>query len=138
MLFVLLLSISCFFLSTAEIDYGNNVFGKPMEVCCTNPMTGFYRNGYCSSGPEDTGTHIVCAIMTDEFLRFTKDQGNDLSTPNADYEFPGLKAGDCWCLCALRWREALRSEKAPKVKLEATHEHVLDFVTMKDLMNNKA
>ena len=138
MLFVLLLTISCFLLSTAEINYGNNVFGNPVEVCCTDPMTGFYRNGYCSSGPEDTGTHVVCAIMTDEFLKFTKEQGNDLSTPNAYFEFPGLKPGDCWCLCALRWREALRAGKAPKVKLEATHEHVLDFVTMKDLMNNKA
>ncbi len=107
-----------------------NVLGLPLEVCSTSPMTGFYRNGCCHTGPEDRGTHVVCAVMTDEFLSFTKGKGNDLSTPIPAYQFPGLKARDHWCLCALRWKEAWLSGVAPPVVLESTHEKVLQFVEL--------
>jgi uncharacterized protein (DUF2237 family) len=83
-----------------------NVFGAPLEVCCKKPMTGFYRDGYCNTGPMDTGTHTVCAHMTEEFLAFSARAGNDLSTPRPEYDFPGLQPGDRWCLCARRWQEA--------------------------------
>ncbi len=97
-------------------------------------MTGFYRDGCCHTGPADQGRHVVCAVMTEEFLAFTKAQGNDLSTPRPEYHFPGLKPGDHWCLCALRWREAHEAGVAPLVVLEATHEKVLDYVRMEDLV----
>ncbi len=110
-----------------------NVLGKTLKVCCTDPMTGFYRNGSCQTGPDDYGTHVVCAEMTEEFLEFTRSMGNDLSTPNPMYRFPGLKAGDRWCLCALRWKEAHEAGKAPKVLLESTHEKALQFIELEDL-----
>ena len=83
-----------------------NVLGGKLEVCCTSPMTGFYRNGCCETGPQDTGRHVVCAQVTEQFLAYTKSQGNDLSTPVPMYDFPGLKRGDKWCLFAYRWKEA--------------------------------
>jgi len=111
-----------------------NVFGEDLIPCSTDPVTGFYRDGCCHTGPDDRGRHVVCAVMTEEFLAFTKAQGNDLSTPRPEYRFPGLKPGDQWCLCALRWREAHQAGLAPLVVLEATHEKVLDYVAMQDLV----
>jgi len=111
-----------------------NVFGVDLIPCSTDPVTGFYRDGCCHTGPDDRGRHVVCAVMTEEFLAFTKAQGNDLSTPRPEYRFPGLKPGDQWCLCALRWREAHQAGLAPLVVLEATHEKVLDYVRMEDLV----
>jgi hypothetical protein len=102
-----------------------NVLGGELEPCSLSPLTGFYRNGCCETGPEDTGMHTVCAVMTAEFLRFSMSVGNDLSTPRPEYDFPGLRPGDRWCLCAPRWKEALDAGAAPEVVLEATHEEVL-------------
>ncbi|MEM8583071.1 MAG: DUF2237 domain-containing protein [Bacteroidota bacterium] len=110
-----------------------NVFGQDIVSCSTNPMTGFYRDGCCRTGEEDRGTHVVCARMTEAFLTFTKSRGNDLSTPNPRYRFPGLKPGDQWCLCALRWREAYEAGVAPPVVLEATHEKALRYVSLEAL-----
>ena len=104
-----------------------------MQVCCTDPMTGFYRDGYCRTGPEDTGRHTVCIVATDEFLEYSKSAGNDLSTPRPEFRFPGLVAGDKWCLVAVRWRQALEAGMAPQVVLEATHESVLQVVELEDL-----
>ncbi|MCC5912937.1 MAG: DUF2237 domain-containing protein [Balneolaceae bacterium] len=111
-----------------------NLFGEPIAVCSKNPLTGFYRNGCCDSGKDDSGRHMVCAVMTDEFLKFSKAMGNDLSTPIPQYRFPGLKAGDRWCLCVLRWKEAYDAGKAPKVVLEATNEKALHYVSMEELL----
>jgi hypothetical protein len=113
-----------------------NVLGTDLQVCCTDPMTGFYRDGYCNTGGQDFGVHVVCAEMTAEFLEFTKAQGNDLSTPMPAYNFPGLKPGDCWCLCASRWQEAFEAGVAPPVKLEATHARALEVVSLADLKQN--
>ena len=113
-----------------------NVFGEALEVCGTHPMTGFFRDGCCNTGPMDTGTHTICAIMTEEFLAYTKGRGNDLSTPIPHYQFPGLKPGDRWCLCVNRWKEALQAGVAPKVVLEATHEKALEFVQMEELLRH--
>ena len=110
-----------------------NVLGEKLEVCCTSPMTGFYRDGRCETGPMDTGVHVVCARVTEEFLSYTKAQGNDLSTPYPEYGFPGLKAGDCWCLCASRWKEAFDDGVAPAVNLSSTHEKALEYVSLDDL-----
>jgi uncharacterized protein (DUF2237 family) len=111
-----------------------NVFGEPIIVCSTAPMTGYYRNGCCETGEDDQGTHTVCAEMTDEFLEFSKSRGNDLITPRPDWYFPGLKAGDKWCLCVSRWIEAYHAGVAPKVLLEATHEKTLDSVPLEKLI----
>lgn len=108
-----------------------NVYNQNLEICGTNPMTGFYRDGYCNTGSDDLGTHTVCATMTDEFLNFTKSKGNDLSTPRGS--FPGLKSGDNWCLCALRWKQAYENNIAPPVNLEATHQKTLDYVNLINL-----
>jgi Uncharacterized protein conserved in bacteria len=110
-----------------------NVLGGELKSCCTDPMTGFYRDGYCRTGVDDTGRHTVCIEATDEFLAFSKAVGNDLSTPMPQYSFPGLVAGDKWCLCMLRWREALMQDMAPRVYLEATHEAALTVVSLEDL-----
>lgn len=110
-----------------------NVLGGNLELCCTSPMTGFLRNGRCDTGAMDIGVHVVCAEVTEEFLTFTKARGNDLSTPAPQYGFPGLKPGDCWCLCATRWKEALDANVAPPVNLKATHEAALEYVEMEDL-----
>ncbi len=111
-----------------------NVFGQKLQVCCTSPMTGYFRDGNCRTVSEDTGTHTVCAIMTDEFLNFSLSKGNNLTTPISYYNFPGLKAGDKWCLCASRWVEAERAGKAPLVVLEATHERTLDYTSLDTLI----
>ena len=105
-----------------------NILGTDLQLCCTDPMTGFFRDGYCHTNQMDQGTHVVCAIMTDAFLEFTQSRGNDLSTPRPEYQFPGLKAGDCWCLCALRWKEAQEAGVAPLIKPEATHEKALELI----------
>ena len=116
------------------MEVKKNVFGEPLKVCCTNPMTGFYRDGHCNTGPQDSGSHVICAKVTEAFLQFSKSKGNDLITPIPFYDFPGLKAGDCWCLCALRWREALNAGVAPPVNLEATHEKALEYVSLDTLV----
>ncbi len=104
-----------------------------MRPCCRNPLTGFYRDGYCRTGPGDTGLHTVCALMTEEFLAFSVAQGNDLVTPHPEWEFPGLHPGDRWCVCVTRWQEALEAGVAPLVDLEATHTSALEFVELRDL-----
>lgn len=113
-----------------------NVFGQPLTPCSLDPLTGFYRDGCCATGPDDAGRHVVCAIVTAAFLDFSRDQGNDLITPRMEYRFPGLKPGDRWCLCALRWKEALEAGVAPQVVLESTHEAALRYVTMQDLLQH--
>lgn len=111
-----------------------NVFGNRLLNCSRSPMTGFYRDGCCNTGPQDHGVHTVCAVMTEEFLQFSKSKGNDLSTPRPQWNFPGLKPGDRWCLCAPRWLEAFRAGKAPNVKLEATHEKTLEVIDLDTLV----
>src|SRR4028119_58039 len=115
-----------------------NVLGGELKMCCTNPLTGFYRDGFCKTGADDRGSHTICIVATDEFLAFSKSRGNDLSTPRPEYNFPGLKAGDKWCLVALRWQEALDAGMAPDVVLEATNENALQFVRLEDLREYKA
>lgn len=110
-----------------------NVLGSELQLCCSSPMTGFYRDGYCNTGRADVGLHVVCAELTDEFLEFSASRGNDLMTPNPAFGFPGLKSGDRWCLCAQRWKEALAAGVAPPVVLEATHISALEFVDLEDL-----
>ena len=107
-----------------------NVLGQELLPCSNAPLTGFFRNGCCETGPDDLGLHTVCAVMTAEFLDFSQRAGNDLSTPRPDLHFPGLKPGDRWCLCAPRWKEALDAGAAPGVVLEATHEETLAIVTL--------
>lgn len=106
-----------------------NVLGGELEACSLQPITGFWRDGRCRTGPEDVGCHAVCTIVTSEFLQYSKNQGNDLSTPNLAYGFEGLKPGDRWCLCAGRWKEALDAGAAPMVVLEATSEAALKYVS---------
>ena len=113
-----------------------NVLGEPLAVCGTDPMTGFYRDGCCSTGPQDVGLHLVCAEVTEEFLEFSAAQGNDLITPVAEFGFPGLTAGDRWCVCAERWKEALEAGVAPPVVLAATHISTLEFVDLEDLKSH--
>ncbi|EKX45405.1 hypothetical protein GUITHDRAFT_71313 [Guillardia theta CCMP2712] len=111
-----------------------NVLGGELQCCCTSPKTGFYRDGFCNTGPQDTGRHVVCAQVTAEFLNFSKSRGNDLMSPAPMFSFPGLKPGDRWCLCASRWKEAYDAGCAPPVFLEATHENVLKFgIALEDL-----
>jgi uncharacterized protein (DUF2237 family) len=110
-----------------------NVLGTDLRCCCRSPITGFYRDGYCRTGPGDTGLHTVCIKVTKEFLRFSQSRGNDLTTPNTRYGFPGLKEGDKWCLCVSRWKEALDAGMAPAVVLEATHTSALEFVSREEL-----
>ncbi len=111
----------------------SNVLGEPLQSCSMDPITGFFRDGCCNTGAEDVGLHLVCAVMTDEFLKFSKSRGNDLSTPIPSYQFPGLNDGDQWCLCVLRWKEALEAGCAPQVNLNATHISALEFVELEDL-----
>ncbi len=111
-----------------------NVFGEELISCSMDPTTGFYRDGSCHSGEEDYGVHTVCAVMTREFLEFSKMVGNDLSTPRPQYQFAGLAPGDKWCLCAARWVEAWRAGKAPKVLLEATNEKTLKYIDLHELV----
>ena len=110
-----------------------NVLDEPLEPCSFEPLTGFYRTGCCETGPADTGRHLVCARVTEEFLTFSRAQGNDLVTPHPEYGFPGLRPGDRWCLCVNRWREALAAGVAPPIVLAATHRKALDVVPMATL-----
>lgn len=110
-----------------------NVFGGPLAPCSTSPRTGFYRDGCCNTGSEDVGMHVVCARMTREFLAFERERGNDLVTPVPEAGFPGLKAGDRWCVCAARWRAAFEAGIAPPVVLAATHEETLAVIPLDDL-----
>lgn len=110
-----------------------NVLGGPLQLCSTRPMTGFFRNGCCDTAPEDVGSHTVCAVMTAEFLAFSKKAGNDLSTPHPEFGFLGLKPGDQWCLCAPRWQEALEANAAPRVVLKATAKGALGYCALVDL-----
>lgn len=105
-----------------------NIFGDPLIPCCTSPMTGYFRDGLCRTDNTDHGLHIVCAYMTEDFLQFSKFHGNDLSTPIPEFNFPGLKPGDFWCICALRWVEAYRLGQAPLINLQATSDKILDYV----------
>ena len=107
-----------------------NVLGLELQPCSIDPVTGFFRNGCCETGPHDMGMHTVCAVMTAEFLAFSKSVGNDLSTPRPEFGFEGLRPGDRWCLCAPRWKEALDADAAPRVVLEATHEETLAIVPL--------
>lgn len=110
-----------------------NVLGTELESCCTSPMTGYYRNGSCDTGSGDLGVHVVCAEMTAEFLEFSAEAGNDLSTPMPEYGFDGLVPGDRWCLCASRWKEAFDAGQAPPVILQATHILALEWITLAEL-----
>ncbi len=110
-----------------------NVFGEPLQSCSDEPVTGFFRDGCCNTGPQDLGSHTVCVVMTAGFLEFSRKVGNDLSTPMPEYDFPGLEAGDRWCLCAARWQQAFEAGMAPKVVLAATHEKALEIVALADL-----
>ncbi len=111
-----------------------NVLGGLLDICSTEPMTGYFRNGCCDTSPEDAGSHTVCAVMTAEFLAFSKKAGNDLSTPVPDFGFSGLKPGDRWCLCAPRWQEALDAGAAPNVVLRSTAEGALQHCALADLV----
>ncbi len=110
-----------------------NIFGEELKECSTDPMTGFFRDGCCRAAVEDVGLHLVCAEMTEEFLEFSKSRGNDLITPRPEFGFEGLRPGDRWCLCALRWKEALDGGVAPPVFLQSTHESVLKIIDLSDL-----
>ena len=110
-----------------------NVLGSELQDCSINPLTGFYRDGCCNTGPGDVGTHTVCSIMTEEFLEYSRSKGNDLITPRPEFDFPGLKAGDAWCLCAMRWEEARQAGCAPRVKLTSTNIKTLEMVEFEHL-----
>ncbi len=111
-----------------------NVLGGPLIACSTEPLTGFYRDGCCNTGPEDAGSHTVCCVVTGAFLAFSQSRGNDLSTPRPEWGFPGLKPGDRWCLCAVRWQEAYEADRAPGVVLEATNQRALEIVDPEALL----
>ncbi|HSH39620.1 MAG TPA: DUF2237 domain-containing protein [Chthoniobacterales bacterium] len=110
-----------------------NVLGTELQCCCRNPLTGFYRDGYCRTGPEDRGLHTVCVQVDQDFLDFSMIDGNDLVTPRPEYAFPGLKPGDRWCVCVTRWHAAVKRGLPGKVDLEATHSSALEFVSLEDL-----
>jgi len=111
----------------------HNVLGEPLMECGRDPLTGFFRDGCCNTGENDSGLHLVCALMSDEFLQFSRSRGNDLISPSSRSGFPGLRAGDRWCLCVSRWKEALDAGVAPQVDLRATHISALEWVTLDEL-----
>ena len=117
----------------SEVSSGFNVLGGPVQSCSTDPITGYFRDGCCQTGPDDVGSHTVCAIVTAEFLEFSKMEGNDLSTPRPQGRFPGLRPGDGWCVCASRWLDAYEAGKACPVVLGSTHERALDIVPLEAL-----
>ena len=123
---------------TGPVPEARNVLGAPLEPCSFDPMTGFFRDGCCNTGPMDHGTHTVCVTVTAEFLQFSFNRGNDLITPRPEFRFPGLKPGDKWCLCASRWEEARLMDVAPPVHLEATHRKTLAIVDLAHLKANAA
>ena len=112
-----------------------NIFGDPLSACSNKPLTGYFRNGCCDTDDTDLGMHTVCIVSTKEFLTFSKEVGNDLTTPLPRFGFDGVKPGDRWCLCALRWKEAFQNNSAPMVVLEATNEKTLDVIPMEDLIS---
>lgn len=114
-----------------------NVLGTPLQTCSTDPMTGYFRDGCCTTDETDRGSHVICAEVTDDFLEFSRQRGNDLSTPRPEYRFPGLVPGNRWCLCALRWKEAFNAGMAPYVVLESTHVNALQYVSIEQLMEYK-
>jgi uncharacterized protein (DUF2237 family) len=116
-----------------KMNSKKNVLGGRLEACCLAPKTGYFRDGYCRTDESDQGRHVVCAEMTEDFLRFTKERGNDLSTPRSEFDFPGLQPGDRWCLCARRWKEAWQEGLAPLVILEACDERTLDVISLESL-----
>ncbi len=118
---------------SANANRPRNVLGGALGECSSEPLTGFFRDGCCNTGPEDVGRHTVCVQVTAEFLAFSASRGNDLSTPMPHFGFPGLRPGDRWCLCAARWKEALHAGAAPKVMLSCTHESTLDIIALQDL-----
>ena len=115
-----------------------NVLGSELTGCCDSPVTGFYRDGYCHTGPQDVGSHTVCVKVTQEFLDFSVQSGNDLVTPHPEFGFPGLKPGDRWCVCVARWKQAFDAGEAPQVLLTATHEKALEVVTLDQLKRHAA
>jgi len=125
----------CLIAASSEliVSTAKNVLGTPLQSCSTKPLTGFYRNGCCDTGAEDRGLHLVCTHVTAEFLAFSKAVGNDLSTPNPAYGFPGLRPGDRWCVCVTRWKDAMEANAAAPIVLEATHISALEFVDLEDL-----
>jgi len=141
-IFVLAIAASLYIVAAANTNPmaeqiksdSKNVLGNDLESCCFDPMTGYYRDGYCSTDHTDYGSHTVCAVMTQEFLDYTKSKGNDLSSAKPAYNFPGLKAGDKWCLCSVRWLEAYYADKAPNLYLAATHKNALDIIPMEYLI----
>ncbi len=114
-----------------------NVMGEPLEPCSTDPLTGYLRDGCCKTDESDRGSHVVCAVMTSEFLEFSLNRGNDLITPRAEYQFPGLKPGDRWCVCALRWLEAVQAGVVAPVVLASTQEKILDHVSLETLVHHQ-
>jgi hypothetical protein len=115
-----------------------NVLGTPLELCSLDPVTGFYRDGCCNTGADDMGLHLVCIKATADFLEFSRAVGNDLSTPIPEYQFPGVKPGDRWCLCVQRWKQALKAGMAPPVHVNATHMSALEFVDLEQLQEHAA
>jgi uncharacterized protein (DUF2237 family) len=115
---------------TQAVEIAKNVYGQPLVPCSFDPLTGFFRDGCCKTDDEDRGLHVVCAVMTEEFLRYSLAHGNDLITPRPEWSFPGLQTGDQWCLCATRWRDALLANVAPPVVLESTHIKVLTLIDL--------
>ena len=107
-----------------------NIYGDPLIACCSDPMTGYFRDGFCRTISEDTGTHTVCAVVTEAFLAYSASRGNDLMTPIPHWNFPGLQPGDKWCLCISRWLEAEKAGKAPPIILEATHQKSLQYASL--------
>ena len=114
----------------SQITQQKNIFGQPLLPCSHDPKTGFFRDGFCRTCQEDAGSHTVCVKITDEFLEFSLSKGNDLITPHPEAGFPGLKSGDSWCICALRWLEAHEHNKAPPVRLQATNERTLESIEL--------
>ncbi|MFK7740489.1 MAG: DUF2237 family protein [Planctomycetota bacterium] len=123
-------------MESTDTTHAKNVLGTDLMPCSTDPMTGYFRDGCCNTAGDDHGVHTVCAEVTEEFLFFSKQQGNDLSTPRPEFQFPGLKPGNRWCLCAARWLEAFEAGKAPRVVLESTHARTLDIVPLPQLQQH--
>lgn len=120
-------------MTQSDHRFSRNVLGEPLVPCSFKPLTGFFRDGCCKTGADDVGAHVVCVVMSAAFLAFSKRRGNDLSTPRPELHFPGLKAGDQWCLCAMRWQEALEAGVAPPVVLESTNQTVLQIIGLDQL-----
>lgn len=116
-------------------EIAKNVLGTELQSCCRDPLTGYFRDGYCRTDDTDSGTHVLCAIMTQEFLNYSASRGNDLITPRPQWNFPGLNPGDKWCLCVSRWLEAVDADKAPKIVLSSCHERALEYTSMQLLKN---